>query len=264
VYDREDLGRVIEAGCALSSRDSVLVGQVGHQLSLNRNEYADVTNFSDHDIRDQRLNADVAWKRRSTSLTLSLTRRRNDLVYIDAQRSANTVRNTEYEATLGYGVARGRIRWSQSGSISARYATYRFQPDANTLNRRGTVESRLAAKHGNYDIEVQQRWLWDDNGPYRRGLFTRLELTDDIEIGAAVSATWGRWKIAPGLRQRWRLVYGSGGRKAGLETPAQVERRASIDLEMPLGARRIAVAATRVARDGAGYWEASAEVSGGA
>ncbi|MCU0610428.1 MAG: hypothetical protein MUE60_01390 [Candidatus Eisenbacteria bacterium] len=259
VYDREDLGRALEAGLAISGRDSLYRVELSHQISLDRNSYVDATNFSDHDIRDQRITADLAWRKGGSSLRLVLARRNNDLVYVDAQRSANTVRNAEYSASIGYYVRLGRLRWSQDGSVSARHAMYRFRPESDALSRRGIVASRLAVARGGHEIELHQKWLWDDNGPFQDGLFSRLELIDDVEVGIRWGASWGRWRIAPGIRQRWRLVYGPCGRQKRTATPAQVERRANIDVGLPMVGGDITVAATRVQSGSMGHWEASVE-----
>lgn len=264
VYDREDIGRAVEAGCTVSMWDSLLTCQIGHQLSLDRTAYVDPANFSDHDIRDQRINGDIAWARPSASVALGLVRRRNDLVYVDAQRSANTVRNEEYAVSAAYTLRRWRLVWSQNGTISARHASYRFKPDASTLSRRGLVESTLSVDRRFYTAALYGRWLWDDTGPYRRGVFSRLELTEDVEVGMRMSATVERWKIEPGMSQRWRLFYGPGGRTAGLARPTSLERRATIGIDIPMGSSGIVVKATRVLANRRGYWEASAEVKSGA
>ncbi|MBN1425905.1 hypothetical protein JXA88_15250 [Candidatus Fermentibacteria bacterium] len=263
IYDREDVGRAVEAGVQAAGLDSVMTARLTHQVSLDRNTYLDVTNFSDHDIRDQRIAADLAWQPGPWSWKLTLSRRRNDLVYIDAERSANTVKNLEYSVSLAYGLQLPLLRWSQSCLISARYADYRFKPDSDALSRRGVVESRLGTQRGMYEFEVYQKWLWDDNGPFRDERFARLELIDDLELGARMGATWGRWRTAPSVRQRWRFLYGPQGRQGGLSRSAQRERRVGIDLHMPVGSRGVTVAATRVTTGGAGYWEASAEVGYG-
>ncbi len=263
IYDREDVGRAIEAGCGIARGDSVLWGRVSHVVSLDRTVYLDAANTSDRDTRDQRIGVDLGWRPGEATFTVGLGRRRNDLVYIDAERSANTVRNTEYVASLGYRVVRRAVRWSQAVTLSARSASFRFKPSANTLSRRGLVESRLTLVSAPYEVAADARWLWDDSGPFRHGTFRRMELTEDIDAGIVVWASWERWRLGPGIRYRWRWVYGPEGRHGPTTSPPHAERRGTLTVEVPLWSRAVVVSATRVTRGRSSHWEASAEVRGG-
>jgi len=263
VYDREEIGRRVEAHVETAVLDSAVEFSIGHSLSLNKSIYLDVVNFSDHDIRDQKLAAGVIFHTGSSDWRLKLTRRRNDLVYVDAERSANTSSTNEYVGSLKYGLT-GRTgwRWTQDFLISARYAHYRFRPDRDELSRRGQVDSKLRVVQGDVRCELFQKWLWDDNGPYSGDIFRRSELTEEIEVGVTMMANAGSWSLGPGWRHRWRNIYGPRGRSGGIIAPSVNENWLSLDVRCPFwGSGKFSLGTTMVLRRStADYLKASVAV----
>ncbi len=262
IYDREEDGRSLEALMETGPPDSLYAFSLSHRVSLDRKSYTDPVNYSDHDIRDQKLVGKVSLRKRGSTWWLKMSRRANDLVYIDSQRSANTSRTNEYMGSLGYSIAKGSWRWRQSYLISARYARYRFRPEANELSRRGRVESNLSGKAGDINCEVFQKWLWDDNGPYDNIMFHRQELTEEVEAGVRLAVKSGPWRLGPGWRERWRMIYGPSGRRGGSVQPRIRESWLSLDVECPLGPKgRLSLGSTLVVRRGGSrYWQAKVKV----
>lgn len=262
IYDREESFRALELGCKAVWGDSLVALDVGHQVSLNRTEYADPSSPSDHDIRDERVSAEVGLGGRGRRAAVRLVRRRNDLVYVDARRSANTVRHQEYELQLTWILLWGSARWSQRALVSARTSSYRFKPQATTLSRRGSLDGEFTVPWGGHEVRVSHRWVWDDHGPYLGGVFSRSELVDDVEAGIRIAKRQADRSTGVALTHRWRGWYGPQGRGQPLR-PGQGELRGSWEVEGKWQGMAMKVAATRVLRGGQRWWEASVEVHRG-
>jgi hypothetical protein len=263
IYDREEIGRNLEMRLEGPFLDSLAAFSIGHSISLDKHVYFDTLNFSDHDIRDQKLSASLSLLLSRSDWTLKLLRRRNDLVYIDMSRSANTTQTNEYSTTIDCGLQLGKgWRWKQSFFISARYVHYRFRPAQDELSRRGQVDTELKGSAGGLECRVFQKWLWDDNGPFVNDLFQRSELIDDVEVGCGVNAVIDDYRLGPSWRQRWRSVYGPKGRGGSTVYPLLRESWVSLDASSPFfdgGTLALSVTAV-LSRYGTSYLRANAQI----
>lgn len=262
IYDREEEKRSVEARFETGRADSLISLNVSHSLSLDQTIYVDPVNFSDHDIRDQKIVGSIAYRPGDMLLWMKGSRRANDLVYVDSERSANTSRTNEYTSSVGYSLDRSWWTWRQSFLISARYAHYRFNPDGDELSRRGRIESTFSGTKGSLTAEIRQKWLWDDNGPYVNDVFKRQELTEEVEAGIRLIAKSGSIHLVPGWRERWRLIYGPDGRNGGTVQPRVRESWLSLDVVTPITeSGRFTMNSTLVLRHGGSrYWQARASL----